>query len=668
MALCGLVLTWLGAGRRLLARMPDASRNSPWRDADLEQVYRTAPLGLAMLDRELRYVLINEHLARINGLPVVAHIGKTVAEVLPGLAEKVEASCRQVLESGQAVTGQEMSGATGREPQRVHHWRQNIYPLLDESGEVVGLNVIVEEITEHKRLDAALRASEEQERRRAGELAALMEVAPAAIWIARDSACSFMSCNPEAERMLRGGPGQNMSATGTSDTVAARTFIEYMHGRPAAPHELPLQVAAATGQEVRGAELSLTFKDGEVRHIIGNASPLRDGEGHITGAVGVFLDITAQKNAEQALLDAARRKDEFVAMLGHELRNPLAPLQTGADILVHLESVDPALHSIAQAMARQVQHLVRLVDSLLEGSRITSGKITLKSEILDGVALLGASVDDHRQVAESAGVALASCLAPDPAWVLGDPVRLAQVFNNLLDNAIKYTPTGGNVRVTAVQEDDKLLVQVRDSGVGIDPSFLPHVFDVFAQSDHGSSRGGLGLGLPIARKMVELHGGTINVSSEGRGAGTLVELALPLAAPGGPKPASIEAPLPVRRVLVVDDNRDALDSMRMLLMLHGCQVRTAEDGRSACEMAREFAADIALLDIRLPDTDGYALLRELKTIPGMEKTVFIAVTGFGQEHDLARSLSSGFAFHLVKPVDYASLVRAFAASEEPVAP
>ncbi len=374
---------------------------------------------------------------------------------------------------------------------------------------------------------------------------------------------------------------------------------------------------------------------------------------------------TSAETAQRARAEAEsanRAKDEFLAMLGHELRNPLAPLVTALE-LMRMRG-DDKLERERAVIGRQVQHLARLVDDLLDVSRITRGKIDLRRERLALVDVINKAVEQASPLLDERRHHLAVNV-PSDLLIDGDATRLAQVFGNLLSNAAKYTPRGGRVQVTARPlPDDRVCVTVRDDGIGIPPSILPHVFDLFVQAPQSSERpaGGLGLGLTIVRSLVELHSGTVSVASDGPGRGTEFTVVLPAAmtpvvmaeGPTSTRDAKSAAAL---RILVVDDNEDAAMMLADMLDAYGHDIRTAFDGPSALRIADEFRPEVAVLDIGLPVMDGYELAQRLRATPELSAVRLIAVTGYGQESDRRRSLEAGFQAHLAKPVQIDQLVQ-----------
>jgi signal transduction histidine kinase/ActR/RegA family two-component response regulator len=360
----------------------------------------------------------------------------------------------------------------------------------------------------------------------------------------------------------------------------------------------------------------------------------------------------------EELKAASRRKDEFLSMLAHELRNPLAPLRNGLHVLRLRGGVSQTVEQVGELMERQVEHLARIVDDLLDVARFTSGKIALQRERLDLARVVRHAVEDRRSVLEAASLSLLLELPETPVWITGDPTRLVQALGNVLDNAGKFTPAGGGVTVQlAVEEQGRqVAVAVRDTGIGIDAKLLPEIFEVFAQADHSLDRtgGGLGLGLAIAKSLLELHGGAIEARSAGIGQGAEFILRLPcdqeppaLAdGTGASRPA--ENPL---RVLVVEDNRDSAEALRMLLEICGYEVALAYSGTEGVELAQAVRPDVVVCDIGLPGLDGFTVAGHLRRNPETAMARLIAVTGYGQEEDRQRALEAGFDVHLVKPVE-----------------
>jgi signal transduction histidine kinase/DNA-binding response OmpR family regulator len=374
--------------------------------------------------------------------------------------------------------------------------------------------------------------------------------------------------------------------------------------------------------------------------------------------------------------EADRRKNEFLAMLAHELRNPLAPIRNAVEVLRVRGTAAAELDWARGLIDRQLAHLVRLVDDLLDVSRITRGKIRLQSEPLDLMTVVARAVETSRPLLEERRHQLTVLPPAQPLWVQGDPVRLAQVLGNLLNNAAKFTENGGRIAVQVECDRGQAVVRVRDSGMGIPPEMLASVFDLFTQADRSLDRshGGLGIGLTLVRQLVEMHGGRVEAHSEGLNRGSEFVVRLPLLgeAPVEPrlseKGADLGDSCPKLRVLVVDDNVDGAESLHTLLQLSGHEAQVAHNGPAALDMAASFAPQVVLLDIGLPGMDGYEVARRLRALPGGDRLVLVAATGYGHSEDRRRSRAASFDFHLVKPIDLAELSAIFARTGPPRRP
>ncbi|HTX23390.1 MAG TPA: response regulator [Steroidobacteraceae bacterium] len=381
--------------------------------------------------------------------------------------------------------------------------------------------------------------------------------------------------------------------------------------------------------------------------------------------VGIHLDVTERKHAEEALRELNQRKDEFLAMLAHELRNPLMPIRNAARILRLHAKGDPKLEWARVVIERQSGHLTRLVDDLLDVSRIVRGQITLERSVVDVGDVVRNALETSRPLLRERKHQLTVRVPSDSLRVYGDLTRLAQVLANLLINAAKYTPEGGRVWLEAAREESEVTLRVRDDGSGIAPNLLPRVFELFAQGERTLDRaqGGLGIGLTLVKKIVQMHAGTVEARSAGVGYGSEFIVRLPLLPNRqtvecvGERPSAAPAPAPgtPARVLVVDDNVDAAESIAMLLSLEGHEVRCVHAAEQALETARAFHPDLVLLDIGLPGMDGYEVARRLRSEQRIERLRIVAVTGYGQQSDRARALDAGFDQHLVKPIDLEAL-------------
>ena len=374
---------------------------------------------------------------------------------------------------------------------------------------------------------------------------------------------------------------------------------------------------------------------------------------------------TALDNAllVRRIQDEDQRKDEFLAMLAHELRNPLAPISNAVHILRVSEGDVAKLAWARELIARQLKQLVRLVDDLLDVSRITRGKIELKVETIDVPQVISAAIETSRPNIDAQRHALSLQLPAEPLHVKGDFARVAQILSNVVNNAAKYTPTGGRISLSAVRDGHEVVFRIRDSGVGIPPEFLSSIFEPFTQVDRtlARSHGGLGIGLTLVRRLVEMQNGSVSVRSEGRNRGSEFTVRLPLAAGASPARPGADAaaalpPSPAGlRVLVVDDNRDVADSTASVMRLNGCDVHVAYDGKAALESVQRLRPDAVLLDIGLPTIDGYLVAEHIRAHPENGGTMIVAVSGYGQQQDRERSRSVGFDYHVVKPIDPAVL-------------
>ena len=417
------------------------------------------------------------------------------------------------------------------------------------------------------------------------------------------------------------------------------------------PREDSPVLRAISGEVVAGMEMRIERTDGSPCWVYVSAAPVLRDDGSVEVAVATFVDITAEKEARGAAEEAGRAKDDFLAMLGHELRNPLTPIVSALD-LARLSGGGIG-ESERAIIERQVKHVTRLVDDLLDVSRAMRRGLRLERAYVETWSIVSDAIEMARPGLEERRHTL-SVSVPASGLILDvDRMRLAHVIGNLLNNSVKYTPAGGNITVTARGDGDVVVIDVSDDGVGIDAELLPRVFDAFVQGKQGLERkaGGLGLGLAIAKHLVEAHGGTIEARSGGRG--TTVSIRLPRSEHATPIASTTPPPPTVsaRRVLLVDDNHDAVTVLTKVLRALGNDVRAAPDGARALEIAQTFTPDIVLLDIGLPLMDGYEVARRLRQIPEMTSTPLVAITGYAQDRAKERALASGFAEHLAKPLE-----------------
>jgi PAS domain S-box-containing protein len=439
------------------------------------------------------------------------------------------------------------------------------------------------------------------------------------------------------------------------DTLVGKPIYDFLAAESRAPFESLLREVQAA--EVR-AEVTLLRADGTRVPAFLGINALREGP---LGVCLVVTDLTEQKRyaelqgAQEALREADRRKNEFVAILAHELRNPLGPIRNAAHFLKLKGPEDPELRLPIEMIERQTEQLARLLDDLLDVSRISRGALEMRRERLAFSGVVDDSVNACQEELQSRGVNLRVSLPTEPTELVADRARLIQVLCNLITNATKYTPSGGAIELTATVSGDTLTLSVKDNGIGIPSDRLTDIFDLFAQVDRSGERaGGLGIGLTLVRQIAMLHGGSIEARSEGIGHGSEFILTLPVVAtaPRTPTPA-IGVPRPdqsPRRILVVDDNRDAVDSLTVLLQIAGHHVHKALDGEAAIALAQQVLPDVVLLDLGMPKISGYEVARRIREQPWGKQIYLVALSGWGQADERRRTREAGFNAHLVKPV------------------
>lgn len=435
-------------------------------------------------------------------------------------------------------------------------------------------------------------------------------------------------------------------------------------------HDAEIDRVIATRAPIRG-EIPFTGTNG--RRIYDYIfAPVFGAQGEVVAVAGTTRDITDRQAHEQAVREHAERlaesdraKDEFLATLSHELRNPLAPLRNSLALL-KLAGSDPRTAPVHAMMERQVNHLVRLVDDLLEVSRISRGALSLRQETVELAAIVRNALETSDPLIHAAGHELVLDLPPEPLWLEGDPVRLAQILSNLLNNAATYTEHGGRIVVRAWRDGEHAAIGVRDNGMGIAPETLPRMFGMFSRGERDIARaqGGLGIGLALSRRLAQMHGGTLEATSDGVGKGSEFTVRIPLAAGAAAAPQPVESSDPGlarKRVLVVDDNIDAGDSLAMVLEMLGAQVRVARGGQQALEQFASWQPAAVLLDIGMPGMNGYEVARAIRERFASSGAMLVALTGWGQDDDRRRAREAGFDHHLVKPAQIDALQTLLAA-------
>jgi PAS domain S-box-containing protein len=584
--------------------------------------------GFIAYDGDWRMTYMNAAAERITGRRREEVLGKTWHEAFShAIGSPVDLMYQRV--------------KAGRLSERIELYYEHYKAWFEVSASPLqngGVAVYFQDISARKRTEAELRT-----------LAAVVESSGDFIGLCTPGMVPFYV--NEAGRRMMGLEGRDVSKT---------HVLDYFW-----PEERPRIESEALPALLRDGRWS-----GEVRfrnlatgapiHTLWNAFAIRNEAGEVAAWATISPNLDELKRAEEALQranaelrESARRKDEFLATLAHELRNPLAPISNAVDLLGLQARPDPVFEAARGIVERQLKHMVRLIDDLLDVSRIRSGKLMLRRERVELAAVIEQALETARPHVR--GHEFTVSLPGQPVWLEADPVRLAQVFSNLLNNACKYTPAGGHIRLSAEREGASAVVRVRDDGIGIAAQHLPHVFDMFSQAAPALERaqGGLGIGLALAQALARLHGGAIEAKSDGADRGSEFSVTLP-ALDEAPPALRRRAALPAstsRRVLIVDDNEDGAASLAMLLRADGHAVSVAHDGAGATEAVAAFKPDVILLDIGLPGMNGYETCRAIRARPGGERIVIAALTGWGQDDDHRRSREAGFDAHLVKPVE-----------------
>jgi PAS domain S-box-containing protein len=513
----------------------------------------------------------------------------------------------------------------------------NVFVLQDAAGRPAGLATTSRNITERKRAEAALQQSEESFR-------LLAELVP-------DVLCS---CDAKGRREYISPRFEAFTGL-TLQQAQGRGWMQAVH-----PDDLARISRSWANSRQHGEPWEERFRlrssEGEYRWFMGRCQPLRDGDGQVVKWLGCDTDINALVRSQDALREADRRKDEFLATLAHELRNPLAPLCNALEVLRLGRNGTEVSAQFQDIMERQVRHLIRLVDDLLEVSRISLGKIELSKEAVALGSVIHHAIETSQPLIDAAGHRLTVSLLPQQVLLDADPVRLAQVFSNLLNNAAKYMEPGGTIQLTSKLANDTAVVSVRDSGIGIAAEDLPRVFELFTQIERAKDGycGGLGIGLALVRSLVEMHGGSISAYSAGLGQGSEFVVTLPLtglaplaASPAPARPGALSR----HRILLVDDNQDAADSLAVLLTLRGARTRVTYSGLEAMCALDTFQPTVVLMDLGMPGMDGFELAHRIRQHPRFGRVHLIALSGWGQEADRRRSQAAGIEQHLVKPVN-----------------
>jgi PAS domain S-box-containing protein len=603
----------------------------------------------------------NRGAERLFGYTAAEAIGQSIMMLIPPDQRDQELTILDHIRRGQRVDHLEVVRVTKSGERR--DIAVTVSPVHDRHGHIIGASKTARDITERKAAALKLQRSEEEQARAAEKLreshdvlALAMRAGRMGVW-SRDLTLDTVWWSPELAVLFGlSADDKNFNRFRLFDLVSPEDQVR-----------LPGEIQAALA---RREDYTLQFQfrhapTGEWRWMEVRGKATYDAAGAPRMLHGLGIDITDQKRAVEALQEADRRKDDFLATLAHELRNPLAPISSGLEIMRTAGDDSAAAEQARGIMERQVGQMIRLVDDLLDVARITTGKVEMRFATIDLAAAIGDAVETATPAIAAGGQTLTVNPPDKPIYVYADRTRLAQLFANLLNNSARYSGPGHPITVTASRDNGTAVVRVRDRGVGIHEDMLPRVFEMFRQADGtgGRSRGGLGIGLFLVRRIAEMHGGTVEATSPGLGQGAEFIVRIPArepARPAAPPATSEPTTTTPRRVLIVDDNADAAESLGVLLSMYGHDTRVAHDGETALVVAASFRPDVVFLDIGMPNLDGHETARRLRVQPGGNSLVIVALTGWGQTEDRRRSKEAGFDHHLVKPADPAVVAQLIA--------
>ena len=668
----------------------DSERIANERLALLNTIYTSAPVGLCFVDLNLRYLSMNAALAEMNGRTPEYYIGKTIREAIPDLADTLEVYYRRVIESGNAILDVEIKGTTAAHPNEGRFWLASYFPVYNPSGELLGVNVAIRDITARKQAEADtlfLLDLGECIRFAANAEELTWAVAVALGEHIKVNRCAFLEIDTEKQQFIvqRDYHPHLVSLVGSYPLESFGPLL-IDAGRDGqttkiadVAHDQRTRVHVKSYQRfgIRAFVAAPLLREGELVSALAMASAEpREWSEREVSLINMVAERTwlaveklrldeALRASGEALREADRRKDEFLATLAHELRNPLSLVRNVVTLQQNRTTPLPDPHWGQDIIDRQVKYLTRLTDDLFDVSRITREKLVLQKEPLDLTEIIRAAVESSRPLIDQRQHELTVTMSQDAIYVDADRLRLTQVFMNLLSNAAKYAPDPGHIWLNVEQAGDTVVVRVKDTGIGIAAENLPHVFELFYQVDRSYTRseGGLGLGLTLVHRLVELHGGKVEVRSEGMNRGSEFTVQLPVTA-HRPELESLahdlvdDSPVPLRtrRILVADDFPQSAETLARLLEKDGNEVQIAEDGVAAVEAAAEFLPDVVLMDIAMPRLDGYQAAKRIRQQPWGKHMILIALTGWGQQQDRRRTQEAGFDAHLTKPVNYDAIM------------
>jgi PAS domain S-box-containing protein len=636
----------------------------------LRVALKSAPITLFNQDQTLRYTWVHNPTLNQSDQEI---IDNTDFELFPeaGVARLTQLK-RRVLETGIGTREEVPIFADGQQ----YCFDLTIEPLHNPNHEIIGITCAAVDISDYKRIELALRQSEAQARARTEELKTFMETVPAAVWIAHDPQCHQMTANWAAHELVQLASGSLVTATPEDGSYPFEFKIQ-RQGQDIPPEDLPMQQAGRTGENIE-SEFEFVFENGEVRYIYGRAVPLRDEAGEIRGVIGAFLDVSDRKRVEQEreqLLireQAAREqaemtnriKDEFLTVLSHELRSPLNPILGWTKLLQTRKFDSQGTAQALETIERNAKLQTQLIEDLLDISRMLRGNMVLHKQPVNLITIITSVIETFKLAAEAKGIQVRFEIAQNSGfsslliYVLGDETRLQQIIWNLLSNGIKFTPPGGIVEIYLKSGEDHVQIQVKDTGIGINPQFLPYVFDYFRQQDGTNTRkfGGLGLGLAIVRHLTELHGGTVSANSLGENLGAAFSVQLPLmksvetchgtsVQPQNPEINSIN--LTGLRVLAIDDQAETRTLIGSILTQAGAQVKMASSAQEALLMIQEFSPDVLVSDIAMPDMEVYIFRDEVRNTSSIP---VIGLTTNPEETNASLTRDTRFQIHLAKPI------------------
>lgn len=626
------------------------SNGIPKRDADRSSAFLASIVASsddAIVSKSLEGFITswNNSAERLFGYMAEEAVGRNISLIVPDDRLHEETEILRRIRRGEHI--QNFETVRRHKDGELLEVSVTISPVVDDCGTIVGASKIARDLRPRRR-------AEEELRRTAERYGRLAELLPVGVYSCDSPSGRITYFNQYAARLWGRSPTEGVAY---DDFFQGFGWYEADDETPLPHDRAPTSIALREGRAYRNEEVVLERPDGMRISLLVNIDVMHGADGEVEGVVVVLHDISALKESERALRESDRLKDRFLSTLSHELRNPLAAVAASLEVMRMAEGDPETIEGARDRMERQTRQLIRLVDDLLDVSRITQEKLELRTSTLDVRQIL----EDAAQLAMSdidqRGHTLVVEPPDPPATVQADPERMTQALSNLLSNAALYTPSRGTIRLTARREGGQMAISVADDGVGIPEGAQDAIFDMFSQAErsHVDGHAGLGMGLTLAKSLVELHGGTIDVESPGHGHGSTFTIRLPVRPDAIPvqlrgRPDNTAPTGVVHRVLMVDDNKAFLESVGLMLEKLGHEVRTASDGQRAVELAADFEPDVVLMDLGMPGMNGFEAARILQERPGRGEMTLVALTGWGQEKDKRRTREAGFDRHMVKPV------------------